>query len=224
MNKTFRLPKAVLFDMDGVIVDSMPYHYIAWFEALRPYGVRVSCFDVFSREGERWDRSLDDFLGGAGIRVTSALREEIFACRQRTFKKYFKRFLFPGVESLIELLEESGYELGLVTGTPGEEVMRILPAALRKRFKCIVTGDMTARGKPHLEPYLRAAKILEVETKDCWVIENAPLGIESARRAGMICIAVDTSLPATYLRRAHAVVSSFGDISRRLCGKRSNRR
>ncbi len=224
MDKTRRLPKAVLFDMDGVIVDSMPYHYIAWFEALRPYGVRVSCFDVFSREGERWDRSLDDFLGAAGIRVTSALREEIFAQRQRTFKKYFKRFLFPGVESFIELLDGSGYELGLVTGTPRDEVLRILPAALRKRFKCLIAGDMVARGKPHPEPYLRAAKGIGVEPPDCWVIENAPLGIESARRAGMTCIAVDTSLPASYLRRAHVVVSSFADIGRRLCGKRSNRR
>ena len=82
-------PKAVIFDMDGVIVDSMPYHFLAWHDALRPYGVRVSCFDVYAKEGERWSKSLKDFLEKEGIKPTAKLLSEIFAFRKKIFKKYF---------------------------------------------------------------------------------------------------------------------------------------
>ena len=57
MRKLKTKAKAIIFDMDGVIVDSMPYHFLAWHEALRPFGIRVGCVEVFAREGERWDKS-----------------------------------------------------------------------------------------------------------------------------------------------------------------------
>lgn len=86
-------PKAIIFDMDGVIVDSMPYHFLAWYEALRPWGVRVSCFDVYSKEGERWDVTLKDLLKSAGIKPTPSLLKKIFDFRQKIFKKSFMRIL-----------------------------------------------------------------------------------------------------------------------------------
>ena len=71
-------PRAIIFDMDGVIVDSMPYHFIAWYEALRPFGVRVSCFDVFSREGERWDKTLIELLKASGIKPSKMILNKIW--------------------------------------------------------------------------------------------------------------------------------------------------
>ena len=62
MKKLKIRPRAIVFDMDGVIVDSMPYHFIAWYEALRPWGVRVSCFEVYAQEGERWETTLKGLL------------------------------------------------------------------------------------------------------------------------------------------------------------------
>ena len=73
--------------MDGVLVDSMPYHFLAWYEALRPIGVRVSCFDVYSKEGENWEKTLKEFLERSHIRPTKAKLNEIFERRKKIFKK-----------------------------------------------------------------------------------------------------------------------------------------
>jgi len=206
-------PKAVIFDMDGVIVDSMPYHFLAWYEALRPYGVRVGCFDVYAKEGERWSKSLKDFLNKEGIVPSRKLLSEIFISRQKIFKKYFKRFIFKDAERVLCALRKKGYLLSLVTGTPDYEVKRILPHKLYRIFNIIVAGNNVKKGKPHPEPYLKAARILKVSPIECIVIENAPYGIESAKRAGMLCVAVSTSLPAEFLNKADFIVDKLSKIT-----------
>jgi beta-phosphoglucomutase len=206
-------PKAVIFDMDGVIVDSMPYHFLAWYEALRPFGIRLGCFEVYAREGERWEKTLKDLLANADIKPTKLVLGRIFRLRQKIFKKYFKRFIFKGAGQFLECLKNKGYLLGLVTGTPKQEVQRILPARIKRLFDCIVSGDSVHNGKPHPEPYLKAARLLGVKQSECVVVENAPLGIESGKKAGMFCIAVTTSLPAQYLKEADMVVDELAEIT-----------
>lgn len=205
-------PKAIIFDMDGVIVDSMPYHFIAWYEALKPFGIRVSCFEVYSKEGERWDKTLKELLRRQEIQPTRALLKKIFMRREKIFKKYFKRFIFKGVEKFLTCLKKKGYLLGLVTGTPSREVKKILPKKIVGLFDAIIVGDKVKNGKPHPEPYLKAADTLKLRPAECVVIENAPLGIESAKRAGMFCVALTTSLPGEYLKKADVVVDVLEEI------------
>jgi beta-phosphoglucomutase len=212
MKRLKEKPLAIMFDMDGVIVDSMPYHFLAWYEALRPYGVRVSCFEVYSREGERWNKSLADFLRMGNLQPAPGLMREIFALRQKIFKKYFKRFIFKGAEEFLRCLKAKGYRLALVTGTPYAQVVRILPLSLRRLFECIVTSDKLRYGKPHPQPYLKAARLLKLPVHACMVIENAPYGIEAAKRAGMFCVAITTSLPAGYLSKADLIVDRLEEI------------
>lgn len=207
-------PKAIIFDMDGVIVDSMPYHFLAWYEALRPFGIRVSCFEVYSREGERWDKTLKDLIKQAKIKFEHKNLKKIFLNRQKIFKKYFKRRIFGGAQDLLICFKNNGYKIGLVTGTPMLEVKKILPLKIRKLFNCIITGDAVKNGKPHPQPYLKAAKLLKVKPSECVVIENAPLGIESAKRARMFCIALTTSLPKEFLKKADLAVNSLEEIPR----------
>ena len=76
----------------------------------------------------------------------------------------------------------------------------------------IVAGDSVKHGKPCPDPYLKAAKLLKLFPDDCIVVENAPYGIESAKRAGMYCIAVTTSLPKEYLRKADVAVNSLKEV------------
>lgn len=206
-------PKAVIFDMDGVIIDSMPYHFLAWYEALRPFGVRVSCFDVYSKEGEKWDKTLKDLLRKSSVKFNAAILRRIFENRQKLFKKYFKRFIFKGADSFISCLKKNGYMLGLVTGSPIEEVRKILPEKTMHLFDAIVAGNQVKRGKPHPEPYIKCAKKLSLEPVDCVVIENAPFGIESAKKAGMYCIALTTSLPREYLKKADIIADKLEEIS-----------
>lgn len=206
-------PKAILFDMDGVIVDSMPYHYLAWYESLRPLGVRVSILDVYLREGERWDKSVRDFIRQAGFKPSARNMNRIFKLRQKIFRHYFKRTIFEGAERFLRCLKNNGYALGLVTGTPMIEVKKILPPGLKRIFNVLVTGEMVKLGKPHPAPYLKAAELLGLKSKECLVVENAPLGIASAKKAGMFCIAVTTSLPKEYLKKADIVVDRLEKIT-----------
>ena len=207
--------------MDGVIVDSMPYHFIAWYEALRPWGVRVNCFDVYSKEGERWDKTLNSLLARAKIKPTKKVLAQIFLSRQKLFKRYFKRYIFRGAPELLVYLKKYGFVLGLVTGTPQEEIRRILPAQIKNAFDCIVAGNEVKNGKPHPEPYLKASAALGLDPAECLVVENAPFGIESAKSAGMTCIAVTTSLPKEYLKRADLVVRELGEIAKIIDKSRS---
>lgn len=212
MKRLKRQPRAIIFDMDGVLVDSMPYHFMAWYESLRPFGVRVTCFDVFAQEGERWDKSVRYFLKRARIVPTRRLLDRIFRLRYKIFKKNFKQFLFKGADEVVRCIADKGYALALVTGTPLVEVQKILPLALRRRFRVIISGDAVKKGKPHPEPYLKAARALGLDPGECVVVENAPFGIISAKKAGMFCAAVTTSLPAEYLKDADVIVDSLEKI------------
>lgn len=205
-------PKAIIFDMDGVLIDSMPYHFLAWYESLRPYGVRVSCFDVYSKEGEKWNKTLKDLFLQAGIKPTPRLLNEIFCKRQKIFKKFFKRYIFSGAAGLLSFLGKQGYRLGLVTGTPKNEVNTILPRDIISKLEVIVAGDQIKRGKPSPDPYLKAARLFGLKPRECLVVENAPLGIKSAKKAGMFCVAVTTSLPKEYLKEADLIIDKLQDI------------
>lgn len=149
----------------------------------------------------------------AGIRPSKNILKKIFLDRGRVFKKYFKRFIFKEAQDFLRGLKKEGYILGLVTGTTQAGVAEILPKSLKTLFDCIVTGDQVKKGKPDPEPYLKAAGIIGLNPKQCLVIENAPLGVESAKRAGMFCIAITTSLPKEYLKKADLVVDELAELS-----------
>ena len=103
--------------------------------------------------------------------------------------------------------------MGLVTGTPMVELDKILPCDIRRLFDAVISGDSVKQGKPHPEPYLKAAAVLGLRPRQCLVVENAPLGIESAKKAGMSCVAVTTSLPKEYLKKADIIVNRLEDIT-----------
>ena len=173
----------------------------------------MSCFEVYAQEGERWETTLKGLLKREKIKPTQEILSAIFSLRQKIFKRYFKRYIFHGAYELLVDLRRQGFILGLVTGSPLNEIRRILPVKLLKLFTAVVAGNQVKNGKPHPEPYLRAARLLQLSPKECLVIENAPFGIISAKRAGMACIAVSTSLPKEYLSDADIVVSQLNQIS-----------
>ena len=203
---------AILFDMDGVITDSMPFHFQAWEQAFSSVGVAVSQEDIYVREGEKGEVTALEILGVRGIpnpnnnEVLALLRK-----KEEIFRQIAMTRLFPGVVELLEDLRKRENSLALVTGTSRKEAEKLLPIGFLDRFDVVVTGDIVLRGKPHPDPYLKAVRELEADSQKCVVIENSPNGIRSAKGAGLYCIALTTSLTRERLGEADRVVDSLAE-------------
>jgi beta-phosphoglucomutase len=204
--------KAVFFDMDGIIVDSMPYHFISWFETLKKYNVRVRPSTIFEMEGAKWDYVIEVAFKDYQVELTSEIKASICAQREELFKKYFKRDIFSGIPEFIKQLKNQNILVGLVTGSLKREAQNMLPQDLYNLFDTVIGGDMVTNAKPHPEPYLTATSNLKVSSGDCLVIENAPYGIKSAKSANMICYAIATSLPQESLKIADKIFDKHKDL------------
>jgi HAD superfamily hydrolase (TIGR01509 family) len=204
--------KAMLFDMDGIIVDSMPYHFISWFEVLRQYNVRINPMIIFEMEGAKWDKVIKLAFKQSDTPLFKQIIQKIRKKREEIFNQYFKRYIFTGILEFIKSLKNNGILMGLVTGSSLKEVQKMLPKNIYNLFDAIVTGDGVKRGKPHPDPYLAAAKKLKVLSKECIVIENAPYGIESAKAAKMHCCAIATSLSGDLLSEADIIFDTHRDL------------
>ncbi len=210
--------QALLFDMDGVITDSMPCHYEAWRRVFERFGVFVSREEILKREGEKGQITLATILTEKGLEVSQNDVRKALEEKEEIFQSLARPALFPGAEELIRGIRRRGKRLALVTGTSTREAEANLPAGLLACFDVLVSGDMVSEGKPHPEPYQRALRLLGTPPEASLVIENAPYGIQSARGAGLRCIAITTSLPAEYLRDADRTVRDLKELRELLLG------
>ncbi len=198
--------RAILFDMDGVVLNSPPMHLLTWQQTLAPWGIRVTAEDLYPLEGmptELTAQRLTEHLLGHACSDEQA--HDLAHTKRALFRETFNPTLVPGIAPLLHDLRGRGYQLGLVTGSAGSVVDESLsPTGLAELFAAIVTGDEVSQGKPNPEPYQTAANRLGVSPFECLAVENAPLGIRSAKAAGMGCVAIETTLPAARLLAADA--------------------
>lgn len=214
MKKRHIKVKAVIFDMDGVITNTMPDHYRIWKVIFAKEDIHVSHLDVYKREGQRGINSILEIFQENGKAIGIQEAKKILQAKERCFKKIVKRRFIPGARKFLHDLYNRNFRLALVTGTSRHELHRILPKDIVKLFCVIVTGSDVKNGKPHPEPYLKALKKLKLKPKDTMALENAPFGIESAKKAGLTCLALETSLTREYLKGADAIFSSMKDLQR----------
>lgn len=211
--------KAVLFDMDGVITDTMPYHFRAWRRIFLDNGLHVSRYDIYRREGQKGKESIREIFAEAGINISASKAQRIIADKEILFNRIIRHRYIPGSRTLIKALHRNGVRLALVTGTSRREMEKILPPALLSMFEIAVTGSDVHFGKPHPEPYLKALAALKITAAEGLVVENAPFGILSAKAAGIKCYAVSTSLPAKYLLNADMVFKDLTLLGKKLMNK-----
>lgn len=212
--------KAIIFDMDGVITLTMPAHYRAWVKVFAKIGIKVPRFEVYRREGQKGLDSVMEISAKYGKPVSVAVARGLLLKKEQLFKGSVRTRFVPGATNFMKSCHRAGLKTGLVTGTARHEVEKILPEALIKAFDVIVCGSDVRNGKPHPEPYLKALKALKVAGGEAVVIENAPFGITSAVKAGLRCVAIETSLPRSYLKEANHVVRNYGELQKllkRLC-------
>jgi beta-phosphoglucomutase len=208
--------KAVLFDLDGVIADTMGLHYEAFRQAFAKYGVQVTPLEIFELEGMPSRE-----VGKALVRRKGASLADEQVMKAVEDKREIYRSLaakdartFPDVPETLKMLRENGVRLALVTGSNLKTVTEVLKkTGLEGAFDAVVSGDDTPRGKPYPDPYLKGMERLGIPAPNCVVVENAPLGIEAAKAAGVgYVIAVTTTLPAEYLKGADDIMPSFADL------------
>lgn len=201
-----------IFDMDGVISDSMPFHVKSWKEALATIDMTVTDLDIYLMEGMTGEETANVFAGRCDKNLSTETIEKVLKLKRKIFNDIFTVKLIKGTKELLYELKKRDYQLALVTGTRLEVVKRVLQMGLENMFKVIVTGDMVNKGKPAPGPYLKAVEELNAEKEKCLVIENAPAGITSAKSAGLTCFAVETSLPQEYLKDADRIFKTIDEL------------
>lgn len=209
---------AIIFDMDGVIVDSEPRHEKAFREVFEEMGLGESHGIDFPQYYGRSDRVLwVDFIEK---HQPAQSLQELSEWKQRRFLKMM-RDEQPIFENLPELVTRLSlvYKLGLASGSYHPVIDVILSMKdLRRFFPVVVSAQDVEHGKPAPDIFLRAANLLKVNPEECCVIEDAAAGVEAAIAAGMTVIGITNSLPKEKLARAHHVVSTYREIDELLLG------
>ncbi len=202
--------KAVFFDFDGVIGKTMDDNYLAWEYAFSQYNVPINKNEYFLLEGINTRGVAKHFIGKSTGNY--GVVDEIVSLKEKYYLKNNSFSFYDGVESLLPKLKGKGYLLGFVSGASYARLARLLSQEFFKNLDVIITGDKVDNCKPHPEPYLNAAKALSISPTGCIVVENAPMGIESAKRAGMFCIAICSTLEKNYLKKADVIIDKFIDL------------
>lgn len=178
--------KAFLFDLDGVIIDSMPVHMQAWKAYLERHEIAIE--NLWEQMiGKHNDELVRQFWGPETTIDHGAEKEALF---REMIDPVFEQYLVPGV---VEFIRSS--DLLKAVGSNAERLnidFTLNRAALNNEFRLIVSGDEVSRPKPDPDVYLKAASLLEVTPADCVVFEDSPTGVAAARAAGMRVVGVDT--------------------------------
>jgi beta-phosphoglucomutase len=204
--------QAVIWDLDGVIIDSADEHRRAWQRLAREEGRVMTDADFWTTFGKRNDDILASLWGNLPP-------EEVLALSDRK-EMYFRELIrdtaapLPGAIELMRELHDSGYAQALASSTPVENIQLISDVLVLKRYLSIlVSGETVARGKPAPDIFLKAAAELHTDPKICLVIEDAIAGVEAAHAAGMRCIAVAGNRDLPGLRKAELMVKDLTAVN-----------
>lgn len=204
--------EAVVFDVDGTLLRSIEQHAEAYRRTLEPRGVAIDPREVFLLEGARSESILREFLLRAGLKVEGEELREIARVKQAAYEALGMPGPYPGAFETVREVHRRGFRCALVTGTRRRNI-DLLMGEVAHLFEVVRTQEDYTRDKPDPEPYLSAARGLGLPPERCLVLENAPRGVESARRAGMQVVAITNTLPAeTIEEHAHAVVRTYDEF------------
>ncbi len=205
--------KAVIFDLDGVIVDTAHYHYVAWQKLAKELGITFTEKENEKLKGVSRMRSLEIILELGGISLSDEKKEELATKKNSWFVDYIEAIkpeeIFKGVKQMLNSLRESGYKVALASSSKNAEtVLRLLE--IKGFFDAVVDGTMIIKSKPDPEIFLLAASKVGVYPNECIVFEDAEAGVEAAIAAGMKCVGVGS---ADQLSKANFIVKSTADFN-----------
>ncbi|MCR4336074.1 MAG: HAD family phosphatase [archaeon] len=202
--------KAVLFDMDGVIVDTMDLHWTAAQRSLSNEGLEITKVELKKLDSTKSSEAFAQFFKSKSEQEI----EEMIVKKYAWLKKKVKGIKpIPGFFELLFKLKGK-YSLGVVSSSRRDFVEYILEEIGEKdSFDVIVGAEDVSKGKPNPECYLKAAKKLNIAPEKCLVIEDSIYGIKSAKSAGMKCVAVTNTYDKNFLLDADLIVDSLKEVS-----------
>ena len=191
---TFK-PKAIFFDMDGVLFDSMKNHAIAWVEALKNVGLPFTEYEAYMNEGRTGSSTIDGVFGKVyGRNATEEEKQTIYSLKSKLFEAREQPERMPFAMELLKKVQSQNLQIFVVTGSGQPTLIDSLEAHFPGIFnkEKMITAYDVKQGKPHPEPYLMALKKSGLKAWEVVVIENAPLGVESSSSAGLFSLGVNT--------------------------------
>jgi len=213
------MPAAIVFDFDGVIVDTEPLHYQAFLRVLAPFGVDFD-YGRYQRDYIGFDDrdGFDAILGDFAIDLGTATRRDLVEAKAAAFEQVLgnNARAYPGV---LELIAEAGAALPLAicSGARRSDIDLIIPALgngpLLNFFQAVVTADDVANSKPDPQPYRLAAEQLGIDPDQCLAIEDTPTGLQSAWAAGLATLGVAHTFGPDHLEQADRVVTDLAGVT-----------
>ena len=201
-------PKAVLFDMDGVLYDSMRFHARAWNETAMNHHLQAVEEDFYMYEGRTGDSTINELFQRTFQRnATEKEKKEIYEEKAAFFNRYNDGKAMSGAADVLAAAKAAGLQTLVVTGSGQHSLINKLEHTYPGYFtrEKMVTAFDVKYGKPHPEPYLMGLEKAGVKANEAFVVENAPMGVEAGVSAGIFTIAVNTGpLPDKVLLDAGA--------------------
>ena len=194
--KTGVSPKVVLFDMDGVLYDSMPNHGVAWQRAMKEFGIHFTLEDSYATEGARGVDTIRKYAKDQlGKELSEEEAQQMYDVKAHYFHEMPEAKVFDGVIDLMQKIKASGLKIGIVTGSAQlpliERVTRDFGEFVSKDQ--ITTAYDVKRGKPNPDPYLMGLKKAgNYLPEEGIVVENAPLGVHAGSAAGCYTVAINS--------------------------------
>lgn len=188
-------PKAVLFDMDGVLYDSMPHHAIAWQESMKRFGIDMTEADAYATEGARGIDTIRQIATRQGKEVSLEEAQCMYDEKSRIFHEMPDAPIFEGVFDMMEKIKRTGMTVNVVTGSGQRPLIRRLLNDFGRYLdeNHITTAYDVKRGKPYPDPYLMGLqKAGNLKPFEGIVVENAPLGVRSGVSAGIFTVAINS--------------------------------
>ena len=191
--------RGIIFDMDGVLIDAMPFHAEAMKIAIKEEtNYEIDKKIVYQLEGMPSNNLVKEIFKKYNINkeLDQELIEKISERKKQIFKEIEDTHLIEGVPDLIKMLNECKCLKAIVTGAAKKEIELTIDKMIGlKNFDVVVSGEDVKAGKPNSDPFVVALQKMNIKSSECIVVENAPLGVEAANKAGIRCILTLNNTP-----------------------------
>ncbi len=210
--------KGIIFDMDGVLIDAMPFHAEAMKLAIKEEtDYEIDKKIVYKLEGMPSDNLVKEIFKKYNIKkeLDQRLIEKISERKKEIFKEIEETHLIEGVHDLIQVLNECKCVKAIVTGAAKKEIELTIDKMIGlKNFDVVVSGEDVDVGKPNSAPFVVALQKMNIKPSECIVVENAPLGVEAANKAGIRCILTLNNTPLDISSDFNSLLSKETQIFR----------